>query len=128
MICNYFYLIFYYSTNFVPILLATQCNAWVCGRLAGIAGSNPAGTWIDSCECLVLSEVTASCRSLVRRSPTECFVLECDPEISTVRRQSSHKRKQILYSARPCGAFLQVLYVRRKLTECSTFLCRCIVR
>jgi hypothetical protein len=45
-----------------------------------------------SCECHALSEVTASGRSLVRRSPTECFVFDCDLEISgnvfseTVRR------------------------------------------
>jgi hypothetical protein len=89
----------------------------------------PLRTWMSvSCECLVLSEVTASGRSLVRRSPTECFVLDFDLEISAVRRMSSHKRKQILYSSRPCGAFLQVFYVRLKLRECSTFLFRCIVR
>jgi len=48
MICNYFCFIFYYPTNFVPIPVATQCKAWVCGRLVGIAGSIPAGN-MDVC-------------------------------------------------------------------------------
>jgi len=39
MISNYFCLMFYDPTNFVPIPVATQCKAWVCGRLAG---SSPA--------------------------------------------------------------------------------------
>ena len=43
MISNYFCLVFYNPTNFVPMPVATQCKAWVCGRLAGIAGSSPAG-------------------------------------------------------------------------------------
>jgi hypothetical protein len=30
-------------------------------------------------------EVSASCRSLVQRSPTDCGVSECDREPSTVR-------------------------------------------
>ena len=48
MICNYFCLIFYHPTKFVRIPMATQCKAWVCGRLDGIAGSNPAGN-MDVC-------------------------------------------------------------------------------
>jgi hypothetical protein len=43
MISDYFCLIFYNHTNFVPIPVATHCKAWVCGRLAGVAGSSPAG-------------------------------------------------------------------------------------
>jgi hypothetical protein len=52
-------------------------KAWVCGRsLAGIAVSNSAGgikvcfLWVL---CVVRIEVFATCRSLVQRSPTECF-------------------------------------------------------
>jgi len=49
-----------------------------------------AGTWMSaSCECCVLSgqvEVSASSRSFVQRSPTECGVSECDRGTSTVRR------------------------------------------
>ena len=52
-------------------------------------GSNPAGDMNVSCECCVLSgqvEGSASCRSFVQRSPTECGVSECDRGTSTVRR------------------------------------------
>ena len=40
----------------------------------------PWGPWISvSCECCVLSEISATGRSLVHRSPTECgYVIECD--------------------------------------------------
>ena len=64
----------------MPILVAARSKAWVCGRsLAGIAGSNPAGAWISVC-CVVCcrAEVSATGRSLVQRSPTECGVSECD--------------------------------------------------
>ena len=63
------------------IPVAAQSKAWVCGRLlSGFAGSNPSkGT------CLLLSvvccqvEVSATGRSLVQRSPTECAcVTECE--------------------------------------------------
>ena len=48
---------------------------WVCGRsLAGIAGSNPAGSMNVSCECYVLS--------LVQRSPTECGASDSNLETS----------------------------------------------
>jgi hypothetical protein len=58
------------------IPLAAQSKAWVCDRsVAGIAGSNPAGG-IDICPlgmlCVVHVEVSATGRSLVQRSPTEC--------------------------------------------------------
>ena len=45
----------------LPIPVAAQSNAWVCGRsLPGIAGSNPTGGWgggwmFASRECCVLS-------------------------------------------------------------------------
>jgi hypothetical protein len=49
--------------------------------LGGIAGSNPeTGTWIHIlCECCVCcqTEVSATGRSPVQRSPTDCGVLMC---------------------------------------------------
>jgi hypothetical protein len=43
---------------------------------AGIVGSNPTGAWIFvSCECLCCQvEVSATGRSLIKRSPTDCGV------------------------------------------------------
>ena len=49
--------------------------------LLGDAGSNTArGGGMDYviCECRVLSQVSATGRSLVQRSHTECGVSECD--------------------------------------------------
>ena len=68
--------------------MVARSKEWVRGRsFAGIAGSNPVG------ECLSLVsivccqvQVSATGRSLVQRSPTECGVSECDLEISTIRR------------------------------------------
>jgi hypothetical protein len=49
---------------------AARSEAWVCGRsLAGIAGSHCVG---DMDMCVVLVEVSATGRSLVKGSPTEC--------------------------------------------------------
>ena len=63
--------------------MAARSKAWVCGRsLTGIAGSNPA-RGMDASDVSVVCchvEVSASGRSLVRRSPTECGVSECDRE------------------------------------------------
>jgi len=41
----------------LPIPMAARSKLWVCGRLfAGIAGSNPAGSWMSVfCECCLLS-------------------------------------------------------------------------
>ena len=39
-----------------------------------------------SCECCVLSKISAKGRSLVQRSPTECGVSECNFEASVMRR------------------------------------------
>jgi hypothetical protein len=71
----------------VPIPVTTQSKAWVCGRsLAGIAGSNPAGGMsLVSVECCQV-EVSATGRSLLRRSLTKCGVSECDRETSIKRR------------------------------------------
>jgi hypothetical protein len=70
--------------------VSARSKAWVCGRsLAGITGSNPTGGHgslsLVSVVCCQL-EVSATGRSLVRRSPTECGVSECNLEASTVRR------------------------------------------
>jgi len=48
-----------------PISVAARPEAWVCGRsLDGIAGSNPAGTWMSVfSECCVLS-----CNMCLRRA------------------------------------------------------------
>jgi hypothetical protein len=57
--------------------IASRSKAWVCGRLlAGIAGLNSAGG-MDVCLVNVVccqAEVSATGRSLVQRSPTECDV------------------------------------------------------
>jgi hypothetical protein len=62
---------------FAPIPVAARSQALVCGRaLAGIAGSNPTGG-MDVClvQCLCRQvEVSATGRSLVQRSPTDCGV------------------------------------------------------
>ena len=71
--------------------MAARYKTWVCGSsLAGSAGSNQVGVggaWMSvSCEsrcCQV--EVSATGRSLVQRSPTECGVSECDRGISYSR-------------------------------------------
>jgi len=73
-----------------PISLAARSKAWVCGRsLAGIAGSNPAGgngsLFLVSVVCFQV-EVSATDRSLVQRSPTDCSVSVCDREASIVRK------------------------------------------
>ena len=63
-----------------PIPVAARSKAWVYGRsLTGIAGSNPAGGY--GCLSMVSVvyrqvEVSASGRSLVQKSPTECDVVE----------------------------------------------------
>ena len=55
--------------------MAARFKAWVCGRSrVGIAGSNLTGG-VDACRvvwCQV--DVSATIRSLVQRSPTECGV------------------------------------------------------
>jgi hypothetical protein len=66
-----------------PIPVAARSKAYVCGRaLAGIVGSNPtAGMDVCLVQCLCCQvEVSATGRSLVQRSPTDCdvCVYECD--------------------------------------------------
>ena len=81
-----------YNITLIPVSeperAAVLSEAWFCGQsLAGIAVSNPAGSClslvIDVC-CQV--EVSATGRSLVKRSPTECDVSECDSETPKFRR------------------------------------------
>jgi hypothetical protein len=70
----------------VTVPMAAQSDACVCGpSLVVIAGANPAG-FMDVCILLALCgcqvEISASGRSLVCRSPTECCVcIECDREV-----------------------------------------------
>jgi hypothetical protein len=60
-----------------PIPVVARCKALICGlALAGIVGSNPAGG-MDVClvQCLFCQlVVSATGRSLVQRSPTDCGV------------------------------------------------------
>ena len=50
-------------------------------RLLGLRVRIPSGTWTSvTCQCCVLSEVSASGWSLAQRSPTECGVSVCDRE------------------------------------------------
>jgi hypothetical protein len=56
-------------------------------RLLGLRVRISAGAWISvSYECCVFSEVSATGRYLVQRSPVECDVSECDFETLTLRR------------------------------------------
>jgi hypothetical protein len=88
-----------------PILVAVKSMAWVYGRsLAGIAGSNPAGGKMSvSCEYFVCCqvEVSATGRSLVQWSPTECVVSECEQGTSQRRHRPTKAveplEKQIKY-------------------------------
>jgi hypothetical protein len=63
-------------------------------RLLGLWVRIPLWTWMSvSCECCVLQvEVSASERSLVQRSSTECCVSECDREASVMRMPWPTKR------------------------------------
>jgi hypothetical protein len=77
--------------NLTPIPVAVRSEAEVWRRpLAGIVSSNPEGalggglSLVSVVFCQV--EVSATGRSLVQRSPTECGVSECDREASIMRR------------------------------------------
>jgi hypothetical protein len=60
----------------------------VAARLLGLRVWIPPGAWMFvSCEWRVLSgETSATGRSLIQRSPTECGVSECDCGTSTMMR------------------------------------------
>jgi hypothetical protein len=70
--------------------------------LLGLRVRIPLGTWISVyCECLCCQvQVSASGRSLVQRSPTECCVSVCDPEASIMWS---------LWSIRGCNARKKVV-------------------
>ena len=71
------------------IKMAARSKTWVCGlSLAGIVHSNLAGHVYLSLLSVVCCQVAVSASgwSLVRRSPTECGVSECDRESSRMRR------------------------------------------
>ena len=57
IICSNLYRSLLKTIRYFYIPVAARSRAWVCGSsLAGIVGSNPAGSWISvSCECCVLS-------------------------------------------------------------------------
>ena len=61
----------------------------MAARFLGLRVSNPAGAWMSvSRECCVFFqvEVSATGRSLIQTSLTECDVFECNLETSTVKR------------------------------------------
>ena len=68
--------------------MAARSKEWDCGRsLAGIAGSNPSGTWMFvSCECYMCQvEVSVMRRSLFRADlPNGVCATKCDREASTI--------------------------------------------
>jgi len=54
-------------------------NGFMAARLLGLWAWIPPGTWLSfSCVVCCQEEISASGRSLVRRSPTECHVSECN--------------------------------------------------
>ena len=72
------------------ITVTASPKASVCGHsLAGIMCLNPVGRmqmlFLVSVVCCQV-EFSASCWSLVHKSPTECNVSECDREASLTRR------------------------------------------
>ena len=73
------------------ISVTARSKAWVCDRsLSGIAGSNsaPGHRFLSLVNVLCCkSDVSATGRSLVQGSPTDCGVSECDQlQQSTVSR------------------------------------------
>ena len=62
----------------MPIPVAEQSKAWVCGRsLAVNVGSNPAGGMSLASVLCCRVEVSATGRSLIQRSPTDCGMSLC---------------------------------------------------
>jgi hypothetical protein len=74
----------------VPLPVTARSKAWACGgrSFVGVAALNPTGGMhVCLVQCLVCQvEVSATGRSRVQRSPTECGVSECDREPSIMRR------------------------------------------
>jgi hypothetical protein len=72
-----------------PIPVAAPSKAWVCGcRFLGLRVRIPPTAWrCVCCKCRVLSGRGLYVGwSLVKRSPTECGVSECDREASVLGR------------------------------------------
>jgi len=80
--------------------VAARSKACVCGlKLAGTAGSNPAGG-MDSVPCVCCCQVKVS--GTGRKCPTECSMSECDIETSTVSRPEpteavNHKKVALVH-------------------------------
>ena len=99
----------FHEPRSLPIPVAARSKAWVCCRLpAGFAGSIPTGGMIVSVVCCHV-EVSATGRSLVQRTPTECGVSECDPETSKTNRLSPTG------TAKPLQKPYLILNIRKKL-------------
>ena len=70
-------LFIYHTDCSIPVQVAARSKAWVYGRTpAEIMGLNP--TWgMDFCLLGALCFVSATSRSLVQRSPTDCGASLC---------------------------------------------------
>ena len=88
-----------------PIPVATLSKVWVyCRSIAGIAGSNPSGVWMSLVSVVYCQvEVSATGRSPVERSPTECGVSESHRGTSyrgrrpTMAVQPRQEKKTLVY-------------------------------
>ena len=84
----YIYICIYICFKTVPIPVAAQTKAFVCGHsLVWIEVSSPAEDMVClyvCCECCVLSG--RGLWSLVQRGPTDCGVSECDREASVTKK------------------------------------------
>jgi hypothetical protein len=79
MMYKYFLLLISHFIASIPV--ATRSKAWVCGRsLAGSVGSNSTGAngclFVVNVVCCQV-QVSATGRSLVQRSPTDCDASLC---------------------------------------------------
>ena len=68
-----------YFTYFVPVTVAARSKVSVCGRsTAEIVSSNPTGACLSLASVVFWQvEVSATSRSLVQRSPTDCGATFC---------------------------------------------------
>jgi hypothetical protein len=75
---------FCHPNNIWPIPVAARSKAWVCGHCLRVRIPPGASLYLVSVVCCQV-EVSASGRSLVQRSPTECGESDCDREASIMR-------------------------------------------
>ena len=106
---------------YLPVQVAAPFELWVCGHLlAGIAGSNPT-RGMDVCLLWILfvfSEFCVAVWSLVKGSPTECSMFECDSEASMRKRP---------WPTRGCRAIEKRKLVSFILIDSMTyFVCVCV--